>query len=270
MIRKLFFRIISFIEKYGIIIIMAKQYRKNNNLKETAPYNICDRFCARCKYQLKCKVFQDANAAQIQHIIEKRNPHNIKAIFQDLERGFKHIKATLKTMAREERINIEEVIVNKDSDKQYRLMEMNIKKTLLYRQSQKFTRDADRFLKRLFILAQQNNPFLLPAFNQEINDLVFYFGALQSKVYRALSRLHDPISIGNETNSINANREACIALNASLVCEKAISAMMEEVKELYIEGLQLLTMLSEIRAEVKKNFPAAESFRDEIIFNTNF
>lgn len=244
--------------------------KKSAKLKKVAPYDICDRFCERCNYKSKCSVFKNSDASQMMRGIEGGGPENIKSVFSNLEASFKQIKAMMKKMAKEDKIDIEEMVVSAGQDKQFKIVELNIKKHVLHKKSQEFNKYADKFLKRFFIFSQMNNPFLLPALNKEINDLSFYFPLISDKIYLALSRLLNSSEKKSKSLHRDINCSACLALNASLVCEKAVASIMNETSELYIESMQFLTVLNDIRESILQTFPEAENFREEIIFNTRY
>lgn len=252
---------------------MAKKKAVKNNKKKksqkTAPYNVCDRFCERCNYRSKCSVFKNSREMQIQSALDGNDPQDIKNIFVNLETGFKQIKAIMKEMAKEDGVNIGDVLTNKALNKQYKIIEVNVKKHSLYKKSQEFHWYADKFLKRFFIFSQTSNPFLLPALNKEINDLSFYFPMISGKIHQALSLLFDSPKTKREFLNKDMNCSACLALNASLVCEKAVGGIIRETSDLYIESMQFLTMINDLRNCILETFPEAESFRDDIIFNTS-
>jgi hypothetical protein len=247
----------------------SKNQKINNRhiVKEDAPYNVCDRFCERCGYQKKCRVFQDADIAQIKNVVEGKSPRYVKNVFRDLEESFRKIKATLKKVAKEEGIDIDNISMDSGRNQDYISAESSIKKTSLYKTSKRFVKSADVFLKKLFLFARNNNPFLLPALNDDIGNLSFYFGMLLPKVHYALFCFYDFGSVDNG-RYVDANHSICIAINASMVCEKSICNIAREAPEFFVEHLELITMLKDIRTDIKKVFPEAERFQEGIIFNT--
>lgn len=240
--------------------------------KHIEPYNFCDRFCERCGYQKKCRMFHGVGA-DIKLVIKGGKQNNVKDIFRDLEKGFKQIKSMIRNMVKEKSANAgrkqsgaSEYGLN--NDKRRKNTEFSIERHLLFQQSQKFFREADRFLRKFFMTANAVNPFLLPALEKEFNNFSFYFPLLSNKIRDALFCANSNVRPYGETGIKEANRAACIAIQASLVCEKAIGAIMTETKEMYAESLQIITALRDIRAEIRSVFPDAEKSRDEIIFNT--
>ncbi len=237
------------------------------NKEKIAPYNICDRFCERCSHTKNCSVFKDINAAQIKDVVENSNPHDVKNAFNDLEKSFKEIKSMLKKMAKEEGIALDKASME-DEGKCYEEMEERISRDYLSRKSLKFADEADGFLRKLFAISEIENPFLVPALNNEINDLSFYFPMVSAKIDRALSQTF--YSCGGRANdqSEDVCRSVCFAINASLVCERAVGNVMKEAPELCAESLQLLTVIQSLRKSIKRKFPSAGSFKGDMIFNT--
>lgn len=227
--------------------------------KRSAPYDICDRFCERCGYQKKCRMFHDAGA-DIKLVIRGSKRNGVKDIFRDLEKGFKQIKSMIRNVAKEKNIDA--------GKKRLSAREYGIEQHPLFQRSQKFVREADKFLRKFFMTANAVNPFLLPALEKEFNDFSFYFPLLSTKIRSAIFCANSNVRPYGEDGIKEANRAACIAIQASLVCEKAVGAIMAETKEIYAESLQIITVIRDIRSEIKRIFPDAEKFQNEIIFNT--
>ena len=253
---------------------MDNQFPKNKKMatgknKRNAPYDICDRFCERCGYQKKCRMFHGVGA-DIKLVIKGGKQNDVKDIFRDLEKGFKQIKSMIRNMAKEK---ITEMGGKRFGAHKHNEREMSgkliIEQHPLFQQSQKFAREADRFLRKFFMVANAVNPFLLPALEKEFNDFSFYFPLLSAKISKALFCVNSSVRPYGKEGVEEANRAACIAIQASLVCEKAVGAIMAETKEIYAESLQIITTIRDIRAEIKIIFPDAEKFQDEIIFNTS-
>lgn len=233
--------------------------RTTGKNKRKAPYDICDRFCERCGYQKKCRMFHDVGA-DIKLVIKGGKQNNVKDIFRDLEKGFKQIKSMIRNIVKEKNVDA--------GKKRPGAREYEIEKHPLFQQSQKFIREADKFLRKFFMTANAVNPFLLPALEKEFNDFSFYFPLLSTKIRSAIFCANSNARPYGEDGIKEANRAACIAIQASLVCEKAVGAIMAETKEIYSESLQIITAIRDIRAEIKRIFPDAEKSHGEIIFNT--
>ena len=252
---------------------MDNQSQKNKKMasgknKRNAPYDVCDNFCERCGYQKKCRMFHNIGA-DIRLVIKGGKQNNVKDIFRDLEKGFKKIKSMVRNMAKEKNMNAgEKQFGVYKYGKMAHGAELTIEQHPLFRQSQKFVRAADGFLRKFFMVANAVNPFLLPALEKEFNDFSFYFPLLSIKIRNALFCANGRIKSYGDENIKEANRAACIAIRASLVCEKAVGAIMAETKEIYAESLQIITAIRDIRAEINRIFPDAKKFQDEIIFNT--
>ena len=242
--------------------------RATGKNKRNAPYDICDRFCERCGYQKKCRMFRGVGA-DIKLVIKGGKQNNVKDIFRDLEKGFKQIKTMIRNMVTEKTADTgRKQSGGHEYNKQEKDAELIIERHPLLRRSQKFVREADGFLRKFFRVANAVNPFLLPALEKEFNDFSFYFPLLSVKIRNALFCANDHLKSYGKESVKEANRAACIAIRASLVCEKAVGAIMAETKEIYAESLQIITVIRDIRAEIKRIFPDAEKFQDEIIFNT--
>ncbi|OWK27175.1 MAG: hypothetical protein US76_03670 [Parcubacteria group bacterium GW2011_GWA2_38_13b] len=253
--------------------IMGSQLSKNKKMatgknKRNAPYDICDRFCERCGYQKKCRMFHGAGA-DIKLVIKGGKQNNVKDIFHDLEEGFKQIKTMIRNIVDKKTVDTgKKQFGGREYNKRQKNAELIVEQHPLFRQAQKFVREADGFLRKFFRVANAVNPFLLPALEKEFNDFSFYFPLLSIKIHNALFCVNDHVNHYSEEGTREANRAACIAIRASLVCEKAVGAIMAETKEIYAESLQIITVIRDIRAEIKRIFPDAEKFQDEIIFNT--
>lgn len=247
---------------------ISKNKKRDNGrvMKKMAPHNVCDRFCERCDYRKKCGVFQNIDIVQMKDAAESGDLRHIKSVFMNLERELEEVKETLRMAIGEARVDYG-VVANEKKHQNHFDVRLNIKNELLYKMSKKFAKNADAFLKKIFLFSQNNNPFLLPALNEDIGNLSFYFGTLLSKVHYALLCAYDSDQ-DEKQKYARANYSICIALNACIVCEKSISNIAREVPEFFVEHLELITILKDIRSGIKRTFPDVERFQNDIIFNT--
>lgn len=72
-------------------------------------FNYCDRWCERCDFALKCRVYDETERARRRHIERGEDPDSVDSAIHDVGRSFAKVHRMLERFAKREGLNLEDL-----------------------------------------------------------------------------------------------------------------------------------------------------------------
>ena len=122
-------------------------------------YNYCDRWCERCDYTHRCRVYRDSQRRRDRHGRHGEDPDDLDVALQDVSRSFAKARRMLDRWAKANDLDLEEMLAEGSADLAERNAERHAE-----------TRPAVLAAKRYMDLCGPLLELLRPAFEQARED----------------------------------------------------------------------------------------------------
>ena len=249
-------------------------------------FNYCDRWCERCNYADRCRLFQSETERNIQHILNDEDPNDPEIIAKDIAESLEDSLAMLKAQMEIEGIT-EEDLKNfeeqDDDDSKYFVDDFDDEKSevtesgKIIKTQPPLVSQSDDFHKEVISFFRKMKPDIPddadeselekdPLYN-ELKVLLWYspqiavkmrmcFGS-QAKIENEKNKDGDELEFETEMMNINSR----IAFTGMEKCIVSLQQIYGQEIENHDEVLPLLVLIKKIKDEFEKEFPAVNNFK---------
>lgn len=221
-------------------------------------HNYCDRWCERCPFTARCRVYADE-----QELSEEAKDPQDPAFWQNIKKSFEGVLEMLHKMMEEMGIDpaeVEKMPTPEPSPDLKAMEKMMREKTMQYADSvdQFFKHDSAFFEQKSDELAEQieaGKPVDLESwqfFQDAVEVIRWYQYFISAKMHRAITGLEDEEEEQIQNDSNGSAKIAMIAVERSLGAWEVLRRQLPEKGD---EILELQRRLQHLRAEINRLFP---------------
>lgn len=231
-------------------------------------YNYCDRWCERCDFTNRCRLFFD-DQKQLRESEGKDNFFEI--ISKNLEKTFE----LLHNIAEEKGIDLDNIEVDEEAFQKEQEKYKNARKHPLVNHAKTYAEQADKWLEDQDYLESENAKHLknidlgvklddsdkaLRIIDEAMNIINWYKYQIQIKLISAINYYpHDPTFEDEIQNMHHASaRIALIGVNNSM---KAWQSLLEIFDDKNGEVIDILLLLHRLQTNINQQFPLLHKFR---------
>jgi hypothetical protein len=244
-------------------------------------FNYCDRWCERCEYTDRCRLFQSEAERNIRHILNDEDPNDPEIIMRDVAESIDDAMAMLDAQMEIEGISGEDLEDDDAEDSQYFIDDFDdergevnesgrIVKTPhpLAVQSDDFYKDVLGLFNKMKSLFQDDPDAVEPVNNplyEDLKILLWYSPQISVKIRMcAGSKLtieneKDEEEIEFEVEMMNINSR--IAFTGMEKCLNSLQNIYNSQSVYHDEILPLLSLMKKIKDGFEKEFPAVHTFK---------
>jgi hypothetical protein len=240
-------------------------------------FNYCDRWCERCNYTDRCRLYQSEAERNIRHILNDEDPNDPEIVMRDVAESLEDAMAMLEAQMEIEGISGEDFEDADDEDSQYfddERGEVNelgkIIKTPhpLAVQSDAFYKDVLGLFNKMKSLFQEDPDTVEPVNDplyENLKILLWYSPQISVKIRMCVgSKLKienekDEEEIEFEVEMMNINSR--IAFTGMEKCLNSLQNIYNSQSVYQDEILPLLSLIKKIKDGFEKEFPAVHTFK---------
>lgn len=247
-------------------------------------FNYCDRWCERCDYRDRCRLFQSETDRNIQHILNGEDPNNPEIAARDIKESLEDALEMLKSqMDVEETIaeDFQYLVDNENEDSQYYIDNFDDERFevaesgKIAKTQHPLTLLADVFFKgvvdwygKIKLSFAQNYDTVKPIddpLHEELKILMWYSPQISVKIRMCagsaskLENEKDEDKIEFETEMMNINSR--IAFTGMEKCLTSLQKIYDLETEHRDDIFLLLTSIKKMKDKFEKVFPAVHTFK---------
>ncbi len=244
-------------------------------------FNYCDRWCERCNYTDRCRLFQSEAERNIRHILNDEDPNDPEIVMRDVAESLEDAMAMLGAQLETEGISKEDLEDDDDEDSKYFVDDFDdescevtesgrILKTphpLAVQSDDFYKKVLDLFNKMRFFFAEESGDAELvnnPLFEQ-LKILLWYSPQISVKIRMCvgsknkLENEKDEDEVEFEVEMMNVNSR--IAFTGMEKCLSSLKNIYDSQPDYHDDLLPLLSEIKKIKVEFEKDFPAVHTFK---------
>lgn len=247
-------------------------------------FNYCDRWCERCDYRDRCRLFQTETERNIHHILNDEDPNDPDIVAGDIKESLEDALEMLKAQMEIEGIteeDFEDIEEIEDEDSQNFVDDFNDERGEVT-ESGKIVRSpnplillADNFYKgvidyynKMKSTLTQNSDDIEPdedPLNEELKILMWYSPQISVKIRMCtgskarLENEKDGDELEFETEMMNINSR--IAFTGMEKCSTSLQNIYNSRDDYQYEMLSLLSLIKKIKDGFEKEFHAVHTFK---------
>lgn len=244
-------------------------------------FNYCDRWCERCNYTDRCRLFQSEAERNIRHILNDEDPNDPEIVMRDVAESLDDAMAMLEAQMEIEGISKEDLEDDEDDDSKYFVDDFDdepgevtesgrIVKTPhpLSVQSDEFYKDVLGLFDKMKSLFPEDPDSVEPVNNklyENLKILLWYSPQICVKIRMCVgSKLKienekDEDDIEFEVEMMNVNSR--IAYTGMEKCLSSLNNIYDSLPDYHDDVLPLLSNIKKIKNEFEKEFPAVHTFK---------
>jgi len=241
-------------------------------------FNYCDRWCERCNYTDRCRLFQSEAERNIRHILNDEDPNDPEIVMRDVSESLEDAMSMLEAQMEIEGISEEDV---EDEDAKYFIDDFDNERGevtesgRIVKTPHPLTVQSDSFYKDVVDLfnkmkssfpedADDVEPANSPLYEQ-LKVLLWYSPQICVKIRMCvgskfkLENEKDEDEIEFETEMMNVNSR--IAFTGMEKCLNSLQNIYNSQPDYRDDVLPLLSCIKKIKDEFEKEFPAVHTFK---------
>jgi hypothetical protein len=231
-------------------------------------YNYCDRWCERCDFTSRCRVFFEEKK-QIREAEDKDN------FLEIVSKNFEETIKLLYKIAEEKNIDLDNIEIDEDEYQEHLEKREEARNHPLVKLAQNYTEDVTEWLDKNKYLEEENSKFLknidlgidleqsdkaLRLIEEALNIINWYKFQLQVKLASAVrSYPHDPLFEDEIQN--RHHMSAKIALIGVKNSMKAWQSLLEILDDEKGEIIDILLQLHQLQTKINNKFPLLPNFK---------
>lgn len=230
-------------------------------------YNYCDRWCERCNYTDRCRLFFADAERDIQHIINDEDPHDPKIFTKDIEDNLNEAMQMLMEKLKEMNIDPEDI------ESEEFLPEPDFESYPINNLAEQFTKSMDLLDKLYDLYGEKIKEGLLKESltleSREINENLSVLGWYSPQVFvktKRLIRAHEEYLAQEDEEMKEIDEEELfvtgkllyIAVTNSL---SALNNLHELCPEFNFEIPEHISLLTRIKDELLKMYPDIPEYK---------
>ena len=231
-------------------------------------YNYCDRWCERCDFTDRCRLFFDEQK-QLKENDGKDN------FFEIISKNFEKTFELLHKIAEEKGIDLENIEVDEEAFQKEQEKHKNARKHPLVLKAKTYTEQADQWLEDRDYLEQENTKYLknidleiqldesdkaLRIIDEALNIINWYKFQIQIKLASAINYYPHNSDFEDEIENMHhaSSKIALIGVNNSM---KAWQSLLNIVEDKDGKIVDILILLHQIQTKINQQFPLLSKFR---------
>lgn len=246
-------------------------------------FNYCDRWCERCDYADRCRLFQSETERNIQHILNDEDPDDPEIVAKDIAESLQDSLAMLKAQMEIEGITDEDLnpfeddeddskyFIDDFSDEREEVSESGrIVRTLhpLASMADDFFKDVVAFFNKIKTAFPHDPDAVEPIDNplyEHLRILLWYSPQIAVKSRMCigskvmLENVKDEDDKEFEVEMMNINSR--IAFTGIEKCLKSLQDIYESEPDHSDDVLSLLSNIKKLKDEFEKEFPAVHTYK---------
>lgn len=244
-------------------------------------FNYCDRWCERCNYTDRCRLFQSEAERNIRHILNDEDPNDPEIVMRDVAESLEDAMAMLESHMEIEGISQEDLEDVEDEDEKYFIDDFDdergevtesgkIVKTPhpLTVQSDSFYKDVVDLFNKMKSFFTEDADDVEPVNNtlyEQLKVLLWYSPQICVKIRMCVGSMHklenekDADEIEFEKEMMNVNSR--IAFTGMEKCLNSLQNIYNSQPDYHDDVLPLLSCIKTIKDEFEKEFPAVHTFK---------
>lgn len=243
-------------------------------------FNYCDRWCERCDYADRCRLFQSETERNIQHILNDEDPNDPDIVAQDISESLQDAFEMLKEQMEIEGIATEDIEDCEDEDSQFFIDNFD--------DEREEVSESGRIIKSPHPLASQTDNFF--------KDVIYYFNKIKIALPDAISEI-EPVNnplyeeikillwyspqiavktrmcVGSKASLENSksnddefevemmNVNSRIAFTGMETCLNSLQKVYQLETNYSDDVLSLLAAIKRLKDEFEKEFPSVHTFK---------
>ncbi|HSL89478.1 MAG TPA: hypothetical protein VK870_09260 [Ignavibacteriaceae bacterium] len=244
-------------------------------------FNYCDRWCERCNYTDRCRLYQSEAERNIQHILNDEDPNDPEIVARDIKESLEDAMAMLEAQMEIEGISKVDLEDVEDEDSKYFIDDIGDEqggvtesgKTI--RAPHPVSLLADDFFKNVMAYfdkkkpafyqnAEDDEPVNNPIY-EELKILMWYSPQIAVKTRMCagskakIEDVNDEDEIEFETEMMNVNSR--IAYTGIERCLTSLQKIYDVEINFQDDVLSMLSLIKKIKVDIAAGFPAVHTFK---------
>lgn len=244
-------------------------------------FNYCDRWCEKCDYRDRCRLFQTETERNIQHILNDEDPNDPEIVARDIKESLEDTMAMLEAQMEIEGISKEDLEDFEDEDSKYFIDDFDdeqgkvTESGQIVRTPHPLSLLADDFFKDVMAYFDKKKPSFYqnedddepvndPIY-EELKILMWYSPQIAVKTRMCagskakIEDVNDEDEIEFETEMMNVNSR--IAYTGIEKCLTSLQKIYDVEIDFQDDVLSQLSLMKKMRDEFAREFPAVHSFK---------
>lgn len=218
-------------------------------------YNYCNRWCEKCQFTNRCRLYADEEALGLHNEEEKPGKEDLA---EQLKNSFNKTFQMIEFIANDMGVDLEEPeenILKEEKEKDSRA-----KETPLMSKAQSYTKNVSIWFTEHVdnaCLSEKDRCFKNPEIIEAFEVINWYHVMISAKIFRAVRGSMDS---EDEHRMYDADGSAKMVLEGLKESRKAWESIIRKHPEFGNDGLDFINQLADIEHSVLKNFPEAPDF----------
>lgn len=244
-------------------------------------FNFCDRWCERCDYRDRCRLFQTETERNIQHILNDEDPHDPEIVARDIKESLEDALAMLEAQMEIEGVSKEDVENFEDEDAKDFIDDFDDEKRevtesgKIIKKPHSLSLLADDFFKDVMAYfdkkksafyqdTEDNEPVNDPIY-EELKILMWYSPQIAVKIRMCLAskakleNMNDEDEIEFEIEMMNVNSR--IAFTGMEKCLISLRKIYDTETDFQDDALSLRSLLKKMKDDFSREFPAVHTYK---------
>ncbi|MCF8307478.1 MAG: hypothetical protein K9I68_00570 [Bacteroidales bacterium] len=218
-------------------------------------YNYCNRWCEKCKFTDRCRLYADEEAMGLHD--EEQKPGR-EDLAEQLKNSFNKTFQMIEYIAKDMGVDLEEP--DEDMLKKEKEKDTRAKEELLMSKAQSYTKNVSIWFTENVdntCLSEKNGCLSNPEIIEAFEVINWYHIMISAKIFRAV---RGAMESEDEHRMHDANGSAKMVLEGLKESRKAWESIISKLPEFENDGLDFINQLIDIEHGVLKKFPEAPGF----------
>lgn len=231
-------------------------------------YNYCDRWCERCDFTKRCRLFFNEKK-QIRELKDKDN------FLEIVSKNFEETIKLIYKIAKEKNIDLDNIEINKEEYQKHRKKQVNARNHPMVKLAETYAEQVDEWLDGNEYLEAENTKYLrnidlgidlehsdkaLRIIEEALNIINWYKFQLQVKLASAVTSYpHDPMFEDEIQNRHHMSAKiALINIKNSMKAWQSLLKILEDENSAIVD---ILLQLHQLQAKINQKFPLLPKFK---------
>ncbi|MBS4035246.1 MAG: hypothetical protein KGZ85_12325 [Ignavibacterium sp.] len=244
-------------------------------------FNYCDRWCEKCDYRDRCRLYQTETERNIQHILNDEDPNDPEIVARDIKESLEDTLAMLEAQMEIEGVSKEDLEDFEDEDSKYFIDDFDdeqgevTESGQIVRTPHPLSLLADDFFKNVMAYFDKKKPsfYQNSEDDEPVNDpiyeelkiLMWYSPQIAVKTRMCagskakIEDVKDKDEIEFETEMMNVNSR--IAFTGLEKCLTSLQKIYNVEIDFQDDVLSLLALIKKMKVDFAAEFPAVHTFK---------